>query len=72
MSVKLDPFYLIVDDAGWIERLVPQGVRLVQLRVKDADEAQLRREIRRARKVCADHSCQLIVNDYWQLAIEEG
>ena len=72
MSVKLDPFYLIVDDAGWIERLVPQGVRLVQLRVKDADEAQLRREIRRARKICVDHNCQLIVNDYWQLAIEEG
>ncbi|RWE26619.1 MAG: thiamine phosphate synthase, partial [Mesorhizobium sp.] len=27
--MKLDPFYLIVDSATWIERLVPLGVRLV-------------------------------------------
>lgn len=32
MTNTLDPFYLIVDDAEWLERLVPLGVRLVQLR----------------------------------------
>ncbi|MER9157596.1 thiamine phosphate synthase, partial [Mesorhizobium sp. M0778] len=26
--MKLDPFYLIVDSAAWIERLVPLGVKL--------------------------------------------
>ncbi|TIW40299.1 MAG: thiamine phosphate synthase, partial [Mesorhizobium sp.] len=26
--MKLDPFYLIVDSAAWIERLAPVGVRL--------------------------------------------
>lgn len=31
--MKLDPFYLIVDSADWIARLVPVGVKLVQLRV---------------------------------------
>ena len=70
--MRLDPFYLIVDSAAWIERLVPLGVKLVQLRIKEVDEAELRAEIRRARKICAGHDCQLIVNDYWQLAIEEG
>ncbi|MER8758042.1 thiamine phosphate synthase [Mesorhizobium sp. M0976] len=70
--MKLDPFYLIVDSAAWIERLVPLGVKLVQLRIKDRDEATLRTEIRRANDVCAVHGCQLIVNDYWRLAIEEG
>lgn len=69
--MKLDPFYLIVDSASWIERLVPLGVKLVQLRVKDMDEAGLRREIRAAKTVCERHSCQLIVNDYWRLAIDE-
>ena len=43
----LDPFYLVVDDAGWLERLLPCGVRLVQLRVKDRPEAELRRQVRR-------------------------
>lgn len=70
--MTLDPFYLIVDSAAWIERLAPLGVRLVQLRIKDAAEAELRAEIRRARDLCRAHGCQLIVNDYWRLAIEEG
>ena len=70
--MKLDPFYLIVDSAGWIERLVPIGVKLVQLRMKDLSEDRLRAEIRRAKAVCAAHGCQLIVNDYWWIAIEEG
>ncbi|MEI9413157.1 thiamine phosphate synthase [Mesorhizobium salmacidum] len=70
--MNLDPFYLIVDRAGWIERLVPLGVKLVQLRMKDRDEATLRTEIRRANDVCTVHGCQLIINDYWRLAIEEG
>jgi thiamine-phosphate pyrophosphorylase len=70
--VKLDPFYLIVDSAAWIERLVPLGVKLVQLRIKDRPESELRAEIRAAKAVCAAHRCQLVVNDYWRIAIEEG
>ncbi|OHV84128.1 thiamine phosphate synthase [Mesorhizobium sp. ORS 3428] len=69
--MKLDPFYLIVDSAAWIERLVPLGVRLVQLRIKDMDEDRLRMEVRNAKALCARHDCQLIVNDHWRLAIEE-
>ncbi|TIL80501.1 MAG: thiamine phosphate synthase [Mesorhizobium sp.] len=70
--MKLDPFYLIVDSASWIERLAPLGVRLVQLRIKTTDEAGLRTEIRKAKALCAEQQCQLIVNDHWRLAIEEG
>lgn len=70
--MKLDPFYLIVPSAAWIERLVPLGVKLVQLRAKDGTEAALRGEIRAARVVCERHDCQFIVNDHWRLAIEEG
>lgn len=68
----LDHFYLIVDRAEWLERLLPAGVRLVQLRVKDMVAGPLRGEIRRARDLCAAAGAQLIVNDYWRLAIEEG
>lgn len=70
--MKLDPFYLIVDSAAWIERLVPLGVKLVQLRIKDKDAPTLRHEIRAAKATCARHACQLVVNDHWRLAIEEG
>ena len=37
--MKLDPFYLIVDHVDWLRRLLPCGVKLVQLRIKDASEA---------------------------------
>ncbi|MGV1756911.1 thiamine phosphate synthase [Rhizobium sp. A22-96] len=70
--MKLDPFYLIVDSAAWIERLVPLGVKLVQLRIKDRPLAEIRTDIQAAKAICAAHECQLIINDYWQLAIEEG
>ncbi|PVB63476.1 thiamine phosphate synthase [Labrenzia sp. 011] len=70
--MNLDPFYPIVDSSDWIARLVPLGVRLVQLRIKDAPQDRLRREIAASKAVCEDHGCQLIVNDHWQLAIEEG
>lgn len=68
----LDRFYPIVDSAAWIDRIVPLGVRLVQLRIKDRSPAELRAEIRAAEATCLAHDCLLVVNDYWQLAIDEG
>lgn len=70
MSVP-DPFYPIFDSAGWLERLVPLGIRFVQLRIKDRPRAELRADIRRARDLCAAHGCTLVVNDHWRLAIDE-
>jgi thiamine-phosphate pyrophosphorylase len=68
----LDRFYLIVDDAGWIARLLPCGVKLVQLRVKDQPDAVVRQEIATAKAICARYGAQLVVNDYWQQAIDAG
>lgn len=63
--------YPIVDSAEWVARLLPCGVRLIQLRIKERCD-DLRGEIRAARELCARAGAQLIVNDYWQLAIEVG
>ena len=70
--MSLDRFYPIFDSAAWLERLLPEGIRMVQLRVKDRPVEDTREEIAMARDICAHYSCQLVVNDYWQLAIEEG
>jgi thiamine-phosphate pyrophosphorylase len=67
----LDPFYLIVDDAGWLERLLPLGAKLVQLRIKDRPENEVRAQIRAARRLSAKFSAQLVINDFWRLALEE-
>lgn len=70
--MMLDPFYLIVDSADWVEKLVPLGLKLVQLRIKDMTTVELRRHIRQAKRLCRQYNCQLIVNDYWEIALEEG
>lgn len=69
--IKLDPFYPIVDSADWIERLAPLGIKLIQLRMKNVREDVLRQHIQRAKLICKQFHCQLIINDYWKIAIEE-
>lgn len=71
-KIGLDVFYPIVPDIDWLRRLVPLGVRTIQLRAKDMDVDQVRRQIGESLEFCARHRCQLIVNDYWRLAIEAG
>lgn len=66
----MDRFYLIVGHVGRLELLVPQGARLVQLRIKDAPEAEIHRQIARARDFCAVHGAQLVINDHWQAALD--
>jgi thiamine-phosphate pyrophosphorylase len=68
----LDVFYPIVPDLSWLKRLVPLGVKTIQLRIKDRPEALIRVEIAESLDICARHGCELIVNDYWQIAIETG
>jgi thiamine-phosphate pyrophosphorylase len=68
----LDVFYPIVPDAAWLARLLPLGVRTVQLRVKDAAPDVVAREIAAALEICRHRGCQLIVNDYWREALAAG
>ena len=70
--MSLARFYPIFDTADWIARALPLGVKLVQLRVKDRSEAETRAEIIRARDLCRAAGADLVVNDYWRIAIDEG
>jgi thiamine-phosphate pyrophosphorylase len=68
--VNLPRVYPIVDSAAWVSRLAPLGVRLMQLRIKEEPAERVLGEIRAAQACCAAYGAQLIVNDYWQLALE--
>jgi len=67
-----DRFYPIVDSVAWVDRLVRCGVRTVQLRAKELDHASAVTMIRAALAVTRPADVQLIVNDYWQAAIDAG
>ena len=68
----IDVFYPILPDLDWIGRLVPLGLNVVQLRLKDASEAEVTRQIAGSLEICRRHGCRLIVNDYWRQAIALG
>lgn len=70
--MPLDPFYPVADSAAWVERILPAGIKLVQLRIKDAAAPDLRDQIRRARDLCRAAGARLVLNDHWRLAIDEG
>jgi thiamine-phosphate pyrophosphorylase len=70
--MMLPRFYPIFDSAAWLERALPLGVKLVQLRLKDMDAAALRAEIRTGLALARQHGAALVVNDHWQIAIDEG
>ncbi len=72
MAPILDVFYPIVPDDMWLKRLVPLGVKTIQLRLKNASPEETQRQIRASLEVCKAHHCQLIVNDYWREAIAAG
>ena len=68
--LKLDKFYPIFPDVSWIKRLVPLGIKTVQLRIKDQNDDVIERQIYEALEICDTHNCQLIVNDYWHIALK--
>lgn len=64
--------YPIVDRADWLERLLPAGLKLVQIRVKDLEGAALEAELRRAVDLSRRFEARLYINDHWRLALRFG
>lgn len=65
-------FYPIFDDVAWLRRMLPLGIKLVQLRIKDQPMDRVKAQLTEARDLCRAHDAVLVVNDYWQLAIDLG
>lgn len=70
--MTLDRFYPIFDHPDWLARMLPLGVKLVQLRIKNMPEPELRQALHTGRDLCCQHGAVLVVNDYWQIAIDLG
>jgi hydroxymethylpyrimidine kinase/phosphomethylpyrimidine kinase/thiamine-phosphate diphosphorylase len=64
--------YPVVDSVQWLKVLLPTGVRIMQLRVKEGSPAEIRQQITQAIALTRDTHCQLFINDYWEWAIELG
>lgn len=65
-------FYPIVNRADWLGRLLPLGVKTIQLRIKDLSGEALEHEIVRAIRLAKRYDCRLFINDHWELAMQHG
>ncbi|HBM59703.1 thiamine phosphate synthase [Salipiger marinus] len=70
--MRLDRFYPIFDHPDWLRLALPLGVKLVQMRIKDRPEAELRPLLATSRDLCRAAGAVLVVNDHWRLALELG
>ena len=64
--------YPVVDSCDWLEKLLKQGVKTLQLRVKNLPEVELRHQLVQAIERGREHNARLFINDHWRLAIELG
>lgn len=55
-----------------MERLLPLGVKTIQLRLKNATPSERQRQISDAVSLANRYNCQLVVNDHWKEAIACG
>lgn len=64
--------YPVVDSIEWLEKLLPLGVEIIQLRVKNQTDDVLDDMIGQAVALGKKFNARLFINDYWQLAIKHG
>jgi thiamine-phosphate pyrophosphorylase len=72
-----DHFYPVVDSLDWVKRLTGLGIGTVQIRAKGPgqtplDSAAAREIVAGALAISRSTATRLVINDYWQAAIEAG
>ncbi|CAM2985340.1 thiamine phosphate synthase [Moritella viscosa] len=64
--------YPVVDTIEWLDKVLQQGVKTLQLRIKDKAPSEVVDDIKAAVALGRQYKARLFINDYWQLAIEHG
>lgn len=62
--------YPVVDDVSWIITVLSLGVKTVQLRIKNPEQADIEEQIIKAIELGRQYDAQVFINDSWQLAIK--
>lgn len=64
--------YPVIDSLYWLKRLLPLGLEIIQLRLKNIAEDLLEPLVLEAITLARQYNTRLFINDYWQLAIKHG
>ncbi|MBN2866132.1 MAG: thiamine phosphate synthase [Thiotrichales bacterium] len=65
--------YPVIDSIEWLTQLLPMGLEVIQLRLKNRTQAELAPLIQQAVELAKAYPrTRLFINDHWQLAIQFG
>ena len=65
--------YPVIDSVDWLKKLLPMGLEIIQLRLKNRTDSELSNQIQQAVKLAKAYpKTRLFINDHWQLAIKHG
>ncbi len=64
--------YPVVDSVQWIAFLLKQGVKTLQLRMKNLSLEEVEPHIIKAIELGREYNARLFINDYWQLAVKHN
>ncbi|MGS0497922.1 phosphomethylpyrimidine kinase [Pseudoalteromonas sp. S1727] len=64
--------YAVVDTLDWLEKCLAQGVKTVQLRMKNGTDEELDHAVAAAVTLGQKYDGNVYINDHWQLAIKHG
>ncbi|WP_404342392.1 thiamine phosphate synthase [Pseudoalteromonas mariniglutinosa] len=64
--------YAVVDSVDWLEKCLAEGIKTLQLRMKDGSEDELDQAVAAAVMLAKKYDAQVYINDHWQLAIKHG
>ncbi len=73
-SAEESPFglYPVVDTIEWVERLLPLGLKAIQLRIKDPSRPDIEESVREAVAAARRSPTKLYINDHYEAAIRHG
>ena len=68
--MTLDRFYPIFDHSDWLVRMLPLGVKLVQMRIKNMQKNDTYAILQCSKQLCDAAGAVMVVNDHWEMAME--
>ena len=68
--LDLPKFYPIVPNSDFGRLYIEQGVRFLQIRIKDKSQLDTEYELKDFLSFSKTYHCTVVINDYWELAIK--
>ncbi len=64
--------YPVVGTLEWLAKLLPLGLKIIQLRLKEIPIQKISGLVKQAVQLANKFDTRLFINDYWQAAVEHG